>query len=126
VEAAFAAFAARLTASGRVMPQLLAVLSAYHAGPEQLVIVGRRDDERTRALAEVVARRFLPFTVSLVVEPGERQARLARSVPEIGPMSLVDDRPAAYLCRGFVCQAPVTDPSELARLLGTFRPPFQS
>lgn len=26
---------------------------------------------------------------------------------------LVDDAPAAYVCRGFVCERPVTSPDEL-------------
>jgi uncharacterized protein YyaL (SSP411 family) len=32
-------------------------------------------------------------------------------------MSMVDGRPAAYVCENFTCKAPVTDPKALAKLL---------
>jgi len=31
---------------------------------------------------------------------------------------MVDGRATAYVCRGFVCDAPTTDPAVLERLLG--------
>jgi hypothetical protein len=32
-------------------------------------------------------------------------------------MSVVDGKPAAYVCENFTCKAPVTDPKQLAELL---------
>jgi hypothetical protein len=39
-------------------------------------------------------------------------------VPLLADRTLVDGAPAAYVCRNFACERPVTDPAELARSLG--------
>jgi len=39
------------------------------------------------------------------------------SPPLLANRPAVDDKPAAYVCEHFACQAPVTDPEHLAGLL---------
>ena len=96
---------------------MLAALSAWHNGVQQLVLVGARDDEAMGKLSRVVAQRYLPFALTVPVEPGASQERLARVVPLIGAMSLRDGKPTAYVCRDFTCQAPAGNPDELAAQL---------
>jgi hypothetical protein len=117
IDRTFGGAAARIAGAGRSVPMMLAALSAWHAGVQQVVLVGARDDEATKQLSRVVAQRYLPFAVTVPVEPGASQDRLARIVPFIGAMSLRDGKPTAYLCRDFTCQAPTTDPDELAAQL---------
>ena len=75
-------------------------------GPiREIAIVGDPQDSRTRALLEVAHGRFDPLSV-LAWGP-------AADVPLLGGRTLVDGVPAAYVCRGFVCRAPVTGASEL-------------
>ena len=40
-------------------------------------------------------------------------------VPPVAGYYLVDGKPAAYVCRDFVCQLPVTDPAKLVSTPGT-------
>ena len=42
----------------------------------------------------------------------------APGVPLLANRPLLDGRPTAYVCRGFVCDRPVTEPADLAALLG--------
>jgi uncharacterized protein YyaL (SSP411 family) len=42
----------------------------------------------------------------------------ASGVPLLADRPLVDGGPAAYVCRGFVCDRPVTTPDELGAQLG--------
>ena len=102
--------------AARAVPFMLSALATYHAGLSQVVIVGPRGREDTVALRAELVKRFLPHTVMVPVEAGGAQ-RLARLLPWTAGMAEVDGRSAAYVCRGFACERPVTGPEELAALL---------
>ena len=55
-----------------------------------------------------------PLAVGLVLVAGEPDAG---GIPLLADRPLVDGRSAAYVCRGFVCDRPTTDPAELRRQL---------
>ena len=74
-------------------------------GPEEVVVVGPAGPERD-ALT-LAARRRLGSVV--LVADGPRE-----DVPLLVGRDAVEGRPAAYVCRGFVCERPVTDPAALA------------
>ncbi len=104
--------------AARAVPFMLANLATYHAGVRQIVVVGPPDDEHTRALQAVVARHYLPFSVVVPVTPGHEQARLAHLLPFLERLTMRDGRATAYVCEGFTCQAPTSDPETFARQLG--------
>jgi uncharacterized protein len=89
----------------------LAVAEAWLAGPSEIAVVGDPDDERTRALHRTALRTAPPGAV-LAFGDGR-----AADVPLLAGRGLVDDAPAAYVCRQFTCQAPVTTPEQLERAL---------
>ena len=101
----------------RGVPMMARVLSVWHAGVSQVVIVGDPDRDDTRRLKEALAGIYLPFVIVVPVSPGDHQARLATMLPWIGSMTTREGRAAAYVCRDFTCQAPVTTPEELTTLL---------
>ncbi|MBI3007614.1 MAG: thioredoxin domain-containing protein [candidate division NC10 bacterium] len=93
---------------------LLALDFAVH-GPVEVVLVGPREAPATRAMLEVVHRWYLPNRVLAHVDPA------AGDAPLTGPLAegkrAVDGKVTAYVCRGFTCSAPVTDPEALGALL---------
>ncbi len=100
----------------RVMPFMLSNVAAWHGRSSQIVIVGPAGAER-QALEAEVARVYLPFAVQVTVAPGEAQAALAARLPWLAAMPMVAGRATAYVCHDFTCQAPVTEPVELRRLV---------
>jgi uncharacterized protein YyaL (SSP411 family) len=87
----------------------LAVAEALAAGPLQVAVVG--SGPVADALATVTRQSTSPGLV-LVAGPPD-----AEGIPLLADRPLVEGHPAAYVCRGFVCDAPVTDPEALARQL---------
>lgn len=89
----------------------LAVLEAILDGPREVAVIGPPDDAATRALHAVALRAPAPGLVVAVGPPGSDVPALLQDRP------LVDGRPAAYVCRGFVCDRPTTSTDELAAKL---------
>jgi uncharacterized protein len=109
----FAAFAPALSTQGRAVPMLAAALSASLMPPEQIVVVGSRDDEGARALWHAANRKYRPAATMIMVEPGGHQQSLASRMPWIAAMTLSGGGAAAYVCRNFACEVPTTDARDL-------------
>jgi uncharacterized protein len=116
-ERALAAFLPRLAGAPQTLPAMLAACEFYMAAPRQIVLVGVREAADTRALARVLAGRFLPDAVSLLVDSEQTRAALAAHSPAIASMHPIDGRASAYVCRDFACQLPVSEAAALAELL---------
>jgi uncharacterized protein len=95
--------------------RLLCALDFDLAETREVVIIGREDDPATRALVETVFHPYLPHKVVAGAAPGDHDAIAV--TPLLEERGLVDGRPAAYVCTGFICRAPVTVPEELANEL---------
>ena len=89
----------------------LAVAEAHVTGPVEVAVIGDPDDERTRELHRTALLTVAPGAVVSAGPPD------AEGVPLLEGRGLVDEVPAAYVCRGFVCRQPVTSPADLTREL---------
>jgi uncharacterized protein YyaL (SSP411 family) len=114
IEQTFRYFGSRIEQMGRAVPMMAAALGAQMAGSRQAVVVS--GDGAGNDLSAVLARMYLPFTLTLNLS-ADRQAALARVLPFVAAMRPVNGAPAAYVCRDFTCRAPVTAVAELQREL---------
>ena len=89
----------------------LVALAFHVAEPREVAIAGPLDDPATQALVLVARDSAGPAAVIAAGDPAEPRAGVA--APLLVARPLVDERPAAYVCRGFTCRAPVTDPEAL-------------
>jgi uncharacterized protein YyaL (SSP411 family) len=100
-------------AAPRAVGSGLAVAEALLDGPREVAVVGPTDDPATAALRRAALAATAPGAVLAVGDPAQdASVALLRDRPVVG------GRPAAYVCRHFACDAPVTDPAVLARALG--------
>ncbi|MGP3637363.1 thioredoxin domain-containing protein [Streptomyces sp. 24-1644] len=88
----------------------LAVAEALLDGPREVAVAGPAGGELHRTA-------LLGRAPGAVVAAGEGAAA-GTEFPLLVDRPLVDGVPTAYVCRHFVCDAPITDVQELARTLG--------
>ncbi|MFG2380079.1 thioredoxin domain-containing protein [Streptomyces avermitilis] len=89
----------------------LAVAEALLDGPREVAVVGPADDPATRTLHRTALLGTAPGAVVAVGTPGSDEFPLLADRP------LVGGEPAAYVCRNFTCDVPLTDADRLRTAL---------
>ena len=94
--------------------------SAYadRKGVVEIAIAGPRDAPATKALLGAARGRYLAARAIAWVDPAAGPSEL----PLLKGKTLVSGKPAAYVCRNYACDTPVTDPTVLAESLGRKAP----
>jgi uncharacterized protein YyaL (SSP411 family) len=82
-------------------------------GIVELAIVGSPEDPATQELLAVARTDGRPDLVVAVSAEPEHSV-----IPLLAERVAIDGRPTAYVCRGFACRLPVTDPAALRHQLG--------
>jgi uncharacterized protein YyaL (SSP411 family) len=95
------------------MGMMLMALDLHLAAPQEIVLVGPRADERTRALRAAVDRAFLPNAVVIEGDGFDDNGVAALQGRSVPPGTTA----AAFVCSNFTCKAPVSNPEELESLL---------
>jgi uncharacterized protein len=95
--------------------QWLQPLAYALSKPREIAIFGDPDSAGTQALLDVVRDGYRPFQVVALGAPDAQPL----AVPFLKDRGLVEGQPAAYVCRNFTCQAPVTEPEGLRAQLET-------
>jgi len=81
-------------------------------GAIEVALIGERSSPTFRALERTVAERYVPSLVLAGGAPGSRS-----SIKLLENRPLVNNEPTAYVCRGYTCDRPVTDPDALSNQL---------
>ncbi|MDQ1723079.1 MAG: uncharacterized protein QOG52_107, partial [Frankiaceae bacterium] len=103
-EAALLTASTIVTKAPRFAGWWAAVAEALLDGPYEVAIVGENPD--------LVRASWLSARPGQVIASAQSPASVA-AVPLLADRGLVDGQPAAYVCRGFVCQRPVTTVADL-------------
>ena len=88
----------------------MATAEAWLDGPREVAIVGDPADPATHGLRTAAWAAAAPGAVVVVGAVGSAHPLLEGRVE-------VEGRPAAYVCRHFVCDRPVSEPTDLALAL---------
>jgi uncharacterized protein YyaL (SSP411 family) len=123
-ESALGVYAALARQHPRFAGWGLAVAEAALDGPREVAVVGVPGDAGFEQLRRVALLATAPGLVVALGAPSSlspldpEAAADPDTVPLLRGRGLVDRRAAAYVCRGFVCDLPTTDPETLGSALG--------
>jgi hypothetical protein len=93
----------------------LGVLDYYLSKSMEIAIVGDPSHPHTFSMRDEVHRRFIPNRVLL---GKTSDSGIVAGLPLFEGRDAVGGQPTAYVCQNYICQLPVTHPSELAAQLG--------
>jgi uncharacterized protein YyaL (SSP411 family) len=85
---------------------LLGALERHMRAPIEVVIVGERDDPRTKELRAEATGRLIPASVTLTADAAHTDIPLLADRP-------LRAEPTAYVCEHNACRQPVTTPEDL-------------
>jgi len=86
-------------------------------GPtSELVIVGDPNDSSTQAMLSILKSKFLPNTVTLFIDPQNRDL-VAEMAPFTQSMEMLNNKSTAYVCVNHTCDLPTTDPKHMIELI---------
>ncbi len=111
------AFRAQWSGTPHAMPAMLCAVAGALEPPRQVVLAGDLAQDDFRALAAVLHERLGPRRAVLAVTGEADRAWLAARAPWLAEMRPMGGQATAYVCEQFACQAPVTEPAALRRLL---------
>jgi uncharacterized protein YyaL (SSP411 family) len=100
----------------RGFPALLCAADALLGAPTEIVIVGPLHGPRTRGLIAAAWAAYVPDRVIVAFDP-EAAPPAEGALPLTEGKTLVNGRPAAYVCGARGCLSPVTSAAELAEQL---------
>ena len=106
------AFAATLNRVPSAFTQALQAIQFGQGDSTEVVIVGDQKLPATQALIQAVRSVYQPNRTMLLKIPG-----LEQIAPFVADMTLVDGKPAVYICRNFTCGQPLTDPQKIPESL---------
>ncbi len=110
-------FSSVVSGSPMAYSQLLSSVDFLLGPSQEIVIAGSPEEEITREMVTIVQRVFLPNKILLLHPGGEAGDRLSALSPLVGGRKPIDGRPTVYLCEGYACKTPLTDPAALKTAL---------
>jgi uncharacterized protein YyaL (SSP411 family) len=102
------------------LSQAVIALDRLVRGSTDVVVVGPRDDARTKALLSAVRRAYVPHRMLALVDPDDPST--TKACPALAEGKEAKSHPVAYVCRGRTCSPPVADAAALAAALHAGKP----
>ena len=116
-EQLFSAFAESVSSHPSAHAFLLTVLVFAFEVPKEIVIVGNMIGNDKQAIIDKVRSYYMPNAITILNPEDEQGKELQQLIPFIKEMRPVKSKTTVYICENYACQAPITDLSDLEKIL---------
>ena len=113
----YRAFAAVADATPTAFIQFLCGLDFAIGPTSEIVIAGKEGARDTLSLLGALRKSFLPGKVVIFRPESPVQTDIETIAPFVSPLTAVNSKATAYVCRNFTCSLPVNDTAEMMALL---------
>jgi uncharacterized protein YyaL (SSP411 family) len=93
----------------------LADMDYYLSKSVEIIVAGKSESELTSQFADLINSRWRPNAVLAFFTPGLSQ--VLDSLPIFAGRKMIDEKPAAYVCRDNTCRAPANNLIDLEKVL---------
>ncbi|MGD9851243.1 MAG: aldo/keto reductase [Nitrospirales bacterium] len=109
------AFGQQIQQVPRGFPKSLMVADFLLRGPMELALVGKPGTQPYDQIIQTVHKTFVPYRI-LAYRHDDREDT---THPLVRDKTQINGKPALFICKNFACQAPLTNPDEVASALTT-------
>jgi uncharacterized protein YyaL (SSP411 family) len=111
------AFSAAAAEAPMAFTQFLNFLDFYLGPSQEIILTGDPGWETSRAMTAAIQQKFLPNKILLFRAEDDTGQELSALCPFVEEMKSIGGRATAYLCEGYSCKTPLTDPAALQEAL---------
>jgi hypothetical protein len=107
-----------LASSARAYMKMMCAVDFELNAPKEIAIVGPADSGDTKALLAALHAQFVPNKVVALADTAKTVGEIGTRIPLLKDKTMAGGKPAAYVCKDYTCQLPVTTPEEFVKALG--------
>lgn len=111
------AFSSHLEGTPSQNTMFLSALDFFNGQSYEVVIAGNQDPKETGRMLHAIRARFIPNTVVLLKKINDKSLENLASFTK--NMITIDNKTTVYICQAFVCNKPVTNVDEVAKILAS-------
>lgn len=94
----------------------LTALDSLYNETTEVIIVGNRNDETAKAMLGILGENFVPGLSIILLD--EKREEVEKIAPYLKNYTFIENKTAAYICKNFTCDLPVTTVEALKEKLG--------
>ncbi len=122
IEKFFQAFSGSVSQNPSAYAQALTALDFFRGPSQEIVIAGRRDDQKLKSMVETVYQYFIPNKVILFAPAGaDEKAEIVSMAPFLREQIPSKVAVTVYVCENHICKLPVTEMGKLHEILKGLR-----